>query len=50
MKVPAATHPTSRGSVLKDLPEPTTDDLEVRVCGDQADDDVPIELVELYIQ
>lgn len=36
----------------KELPEPwpTTDDLEVRLCADQGDDDVPIELVELYIQ
>ena len=36
----------------KKLPEPTTDDLEVRVCADQPrrDEDVPINLVQLYIQ
>ena len=36
----------------KKLPEPTTDDLEFRLCGDQAvaDEDVPIDLAELYIQ
>ena len=36
----------------KKLPEPTTEDLEFRICGDQAvaDEDVPIDLAELYIQ
>ena len=36
----------------KKLPEPTTDDLEFRVCGDQpiVDEDTPIELIQLYIQ
>ena len=36
----------------KELLEPTTDDLEVRVCADQspADEDAPIDLVQLYIQ
>ena len=36
----------------KKLPEPTTDDLELRICGDQslADEDTPIELIQLYIQ
>ena len=36
----------------KKLPEPTTDDLEFRLCGDQliADEDTPIELIQLYIQ
>ena len=36
----------------KKLPEPTTDDLEFRLCGNQAvaDEDVPIDLAELYIQ
>ena len=36
----------------KELPQPTTDDLEVRICGDQvlADEDTPIDLVQLYIQ
>ena len=36
----------------KELPEPTTDDLEVRICGDQVlvDEDTPIDLVQLYIQ
>ena len=36
----------------KKLPEPTTDDLEFRICGDESrtNEDVPIDLVELYIQ
>ena len=36
----------------KKLPEPTTDNLELRLCGNQAvaDEDVPIDLAELYIQ
>ena len=36
----------------KELLEPTTDDLELRLCGDyvRTNEDTPIELVELYIQ
>ena len=36
----------------KELPQPTTDYLEVRVCGDQSlsDEDTPVDLVQLYIQ
>ena len=36
----------------KELPQPTTDDIELRLCGDQniSDEDTPIELVELYIR
>ena len=36
----------------KDLPSPTRDDIEARACGDQnqSDEDVPISLVELYVQ
>ena len=36
----------------KSLPEPTTDDIEVRICGDQglADEDTPIELIEIFVQ
>ena len=36
----------------KELPQSTTDYLEVRICGDQslADEDTPIDLVQLYIQ
>ena len=34
----------------KELPEPTSDDLEVRICTDQPDEDVPIEAIELYVQ
>ena len=37
----------------KKLPEPTTDDLEFRICGDEprnTNEDIPIDLVELYIQ
>ena len=36
----------------KELPEPTTDNLEFRICADEphTNEDIPIELVELYIQ
>ena len=36
----------------KQLPQATTDDLEVRICGDQhtGDEDTPVELIELYIR
>ena len=36
----------------KELPQPTTDDLEVRICGDEdlSNEDTTIDLVELYIQ
>ena len=34
------------------LPNPTTESIEVRICGDQEtdDEDTPIELLELYVQ
>ena len=36
----------------KELPQPTTDDIEVRICGyfDITYEDIPIELIELYIR
>ena len=36
----------------KELPEPTSDDLEVRICTNQplSDEDVPLEVIELYVQ
>ena len=36
----------------KDLPNATTDDIELRICANfiPAQDDVPIELIELYVQ
>lgn len=36
----------------KDLPQPTTDDIEVRVCGDERQDneDVWVNLIQLYVQ
>jgi len=37
----------------KELPEPTTDDLEFRLCGDEprnTNENIPIDLVKLYIQ
>ena len=36
----------------KELPESTTDNLEVRICGDEprTNEDTPIDLVQLYIQ
>ena len=35
-----------------ELPNPTSDDIEVRICGDESTDneDTPIELLEIYIQ
>ena len=37
---------------LKQLPQPTTDDIEMRVCRDQLvnDENVAIEVIEIYIQ
>ena len=37
----------------KTLPQPTTEDIEVRICADEesfANEDSPIELIELYVQ
>ena len=36
----------------KELSEPTTDDLEFRICGTEArsNEDIPVNLVELYVQ
>jgi hypothetical protein len=36
----------------KQLPQPTTDDIEMRVCRDQEaiDEDIEIEAVEIYVQ
>ena len=34
----------------KALPQSTTDDLEVRICKTANDEDIPIQLVELYVQ
>ena len=36
----------------KELPEPTSDDLEVRICADEVleNEDIPIEVIELYLQ
>ena len=35
----------------KELPQPTTDDIEVRVCTDEgADEDITIEAIEVYVQ
>ena len=36
----------------KQLPQPTTDDIELRLCGNQGTDDegTPIEIIELYVQ
>ena len=36
----------------KELPQPTTDDIEVRVCSNAgaSDEDIPIETIELYVQ
>ena len=34
----------------KQLPSPTTDDIEARVCRLEGGEDTPIELIELYVQ
>ncbi len=36
----------------KQLPQPTTDNIELRICGDQNidDEDIPIEIAEIYIR
>ena len=34
----------------KTLPQPTTDDLEVRICDEWAQRDTPIQLMEIYVQ
>ncbi len=36
----------------KSLPEPTTDNIEVRICGDNgiSNEDTPIELIEIFVQ
>ena len=34
----------------KQLPQPTTDDIELRICANQHDEDTPIEQVEIYIR
>ena len=36
----------------KSLTEPTTNDIEVRICGDQqlSNEDTPIELIEIFVQ
>ena len=35
-----------------ELPSPTTDDIEVHICGDQSlsEEDNPVALIELYVQ
>ena len=35
---------------VKDLPSPTTDDLEMRVCRPDGSESTPVEIVELYVQ
>ena len=35
---------------VKDLPSPTTDDVEMRVCRPGSDGSTPVEIVELYVQ
>ena len=35
----------------KDLPQPTTNDIELRLCGDESgrSEDTPIEAIEIYV-
>ena len=37
---------------VRELPSPTSDDIEVRICGDEStnNENVPVELVEIYVQ
>ncbi len=37
--------------LLKELPAPTADDIEIRVCKDQAsyDEDIAIEEIDIYV-
>ena len=37
---------------MKQLPSPTTDDIEMRLCSDEnrSNEDIPVETIELYIQ
>ena len=34
----------------KELPEPTTDDIEMRVCKDGGDENIAIEMVDIYVR
>ena len=36
----------------KQLPQTTTDDIEIRICGNEgtANEDTPVEIIELYIR
>ncbi len=36
----------------KSVAEPTTDDIEVRICGEEmfSNEDTPIELIEIFVQ
>ena len=44
--------PSSPPWFCKTLPQPTTDDIELRVCGDEdiSNEDTPIDRVEIYIR
>ena len=34
----------------KQFPQPTTNDIELRVCGDTDEEDTPLEMVEIYVK
>ena len=34
----------------KQLPQPTSDDVELRLCADQSDEETPIEFIEIYVR
>ena len=38
------------GWFIKELNTPTADDIEVRLCADQSDEDIRVEHIELYVQ
>ena len=34
----------------KQLPQPTTNDIELRICANLQDEDIPVEIIEIYVQ
>ena len=51
-EAPCCTHPNNMPWFNKTLSETTTEDIELRVCGDQdiTDEDTPLEVIELFVR
>ena len=51
MEAPCCTHPNMPW-FIKTLSETTTEDIELRVCGNTVtyDEDVPLEVIELFVR